>query len=381
MTPSRKSPRYRRALPVDPRLPELAELTDPERAIQVLDRTNPWPLESARVRYLEHDPGRSFLIHLQVTSGLDRHDVVITRGRDIQAGEGGRVGELHVAWYPVDLGLPLLADPARLAELLQLNPACAPMLLAWTPQRRAVLRVGEVVVKLYATPAEATASRDHLATVSSLLPSARLVRAEVAAGAVVQTALEGEPLTRHEALTEASAAALVARRLHAANAAGLREHSPEEMLEVCGPVTRLTMFAQPELADRVQSLVGRLQDSAPAPEELVLSHGDFTWGQLLRTADGQLALLDTDTLCLAPAAFDLASYAANVVSGRDEDLTLALRILDEMVDSYGFAPPDLQWWLSASLLRRLDRALRRLKRSWPQRTQALLAAAEQTAPL
>jgi thiamine kinase-like enzyme len=374
MTTSVQSPGYRRVLPVDPRLPELAALTDPDRGVQVLQRSSPRPLESARVRYLEHDPGHSFLLHLEVTSGLDRQDVVVTRGRDTQ------VGELRVDWFPVDLGLPLLADPARLAALLHVNPACASTLLAWTPQRRAVLRVGGVVVKLYATVAEATASRDHLATVSSLLPSARLVRAEVAAGAVAQTALEGEPLTRDEALTEANAAARVARRLHAAKAAGLKEHTPEAMLEVCGPVTRLTVFAQPELADRVQALVGRLQDSAPAPEELVLSHGDFTWGQLLRTTEGQLAVLDTDNLCLAPAAFDLASYAANVVSGRDEDLALALRILDELVDSYGFVPHDLQWWLSASLLRRLDRALRRLKSSWPQRTQAILAAAEQTAP-
>lgn len=288
--------------------------------------------------------------------------------------------DLRVAWFPVDLGLPLLADPALLARLLHLDPQVAPVLLAWTPQHRAVMRVGDVVVKLYPTAAEAAASRDHLVAVSRLLPSARLVSADVAAGAVAQTALEGQPLTRDEALAESRAAARVARQLHAATAAGLGEHTPEAMLEVCDPVTRLSVFAQPELADRVQALVGRLRDSAPAPGDLVLSHGDFTWGQLLRTADGRLALLDTDTLCLAPAAFDLASYAANLVSGRDEDLALALRVLDEVVDGYGVAPPGLQWWLSASLLRRLDRALRRLKRDWPKRTEALLAAAEQTLP-
>jgi thiamine kinase-like enzyme len=253
--------------------------------------------------------------------------------------------------------------------------------LAWTPQRRAVLRIGSVVVKLYPTVAEATASRDHLETVSRLLPSARLVQAEVSAGAVAQSALDGEPLTRDEALIEARGAGRMARRLHEAEApAGLAVHTPEAMLNVCKPVIRLTVFAQPQLADRVQALLRSLRGSAPASGDLVLSHGDLNWGQLLRTAPGQLALLDTDTLCLAPAAFDVASYAANLVSGREQDLRLSLRVLDEVVAGYGVVPPDLQWWLSALLLRRVDRAIRRLKGTWPQRTEDLLAAAEQTAP-
>jgi thiamine kinase-like enzyme len=379
---SLKLPKSPSALPVDPRLPELSELTDPERAVRVLAPSSPWPLQRARVRYLEHDPGRFFLVHLQVISGPDRHDVVVSRAHDNQVGQGGggAPGKLRVDWFPADLGLPLLADPARLSELLHLERASAPRLLAWTPQRRAVLRIGEVIVKLYPTAAEATASRDHLVRVSQLLPSARIVHAEPAAGAVAQTALQGEPLTRHEALTKAAAAARVARQLHAATAVGLKVHTPEAMLKVCGPVARLVVFAQPELGARVHALLGRLRESSPAPEELVLSHGDFTCEHLVCTAKDQLALIDTDTLCLAPAALDLASYATNLVSGRDEDLTFALRVLEELVDGYGAAPPGLQWWLSASLLRRLDRAIRRLKRAWPQRTEALLSAAEQTVP-
>jgi thiamine kinase-like enzyme len=380
VTSSWKSPR---ALPVDPALPELAELTDPELAVKVLSFRSPWPLESARVRYLEHDPGRSFLIHLHATSGAERHDVVVSRSRDLDS-EGGGTDNLRVAWFPMDHGLPMLADPARLTELLQLDPDCPHLLLAWVPQHRAVLRVGDVVVKLYPTVAQATVSRDHLETVSRLLPSAHLVRAEVAAGAVAQTALNGEPLTRNEALPEARAAARVARTLHAATSAGLtaglREHTPEAMLEMCDPVIRLTAFAQPELAARIHTLVDRLRESAPVAEQLVLSHGDFNWGQLIRTPGGELALLDTDTLCVAPAAFDLASYATNLASGRDQDLTLAMSVIDELVEGYGARPPDLQWWLTATLLRRLDRALRRLKRDWPQRTETLLSAAERTMP-
>lgn len=372
---------------MDPALPELAQLTDlahPERMVALLgaagsNESDPRAVEPVRVRYLMHDPGRFFLIHLQV--GTARHDVVASRTVDVAG--------VRIAWFPTDLALPLLADPARLARLLQLDTTGPAELLAWTPQHRAVLRVGDVVVKLFPTPAEAAVSRDRLVTVSRLLPSARLVRAAVAAGAVAQTALAGAPLTRVDALPHARAAAAVARTLHESGvvesgvvegASSLGEHRPDTMLAACAPVTRLVSFALPELAGRVGTLESGLRDSAPKANKLLLSHGDFTWGQLLRRTDGELALLDTDTLCHAPAAFDLASYAANLVSGRDADLPLTLRVLDEVVAGYGCLPADLPWWLSASLLRRLDRAVRRLKRDWPQRTEALLVAAEQTAP-
>lgn len=376
-------------------LPELAELTDPDGGSGALERAAGRPLGSARVRYLEHNPGRSFLVHLRVPGAPTAGDVVaggdVADGGDVVASRtlhGPRSGAgLQLAWFPADLALPLLADPARLAELLGLDPADEPELLAWTPQHRAVLRAKDVVVKLYATPAEAVAARDHLVTVSTLVPSARLVRADVEAGAVVQTRLAGPPLLRRDALGSARDAARLGRLLHAGPrvATGLGHHRPEHhtaasMLRLCEPVTRLVSFTQPELAERIDAVTARLRETAAPSDaaEAVLSHGDFTWGQLLRAGDGQLALLDTDTLCLAPAAFDLASYAANLVSGRPDDLALALRVLDELVRGYDGRPPGLEWWLAAVLLRRLDRPVRRLKRDWPSRAEALLEAAERT---
>lgn len=208
-----------------------------------------------------------------------------------------------------------------------------------------MLRAGDVVVKLYATPAEAVAARDHLVTPGSARDAAHLGRL-----------LHSGPRV----------------------AARLQHHTAASMLQLCKPVTRLVAFTQPELAERIDAVTARLRETAApsAAAEAVLSHGDFTWGQLLRAGDGQLALLDTDTLCLAPVAFDLASYAANLVSGRPDDLGLALRVLDELARGYGGRPAGLQWWLAAVLLRRLDRPVRRLKRDWPRRAEALLEAAE-----
>jgi aminoglycoside phosphotransferase (APT) family kinase protein len=110
----------------------------------------------------------------------------------------------------------------------------------------------------------------------------------------------------------------------------------------------------------------------------VPSHGDFNLGQLLAGPDGP-AVVDVDTLCRAPAALDLASYAANLVSGRDGDLAAARAALDRVVAGYGAAPPGLSWYLAASVLRRLDRGLRRGKKDWPRRTELALQAVEELA--
>jgi aminoglycoside phosphotransferase (APT) family kinase protein len=112
----------------------------------------------------------------------------------------------------------------------------------------------------------------------------------------------------------------------------------------------------------------------------VVSHGDFNIGQLLRVRDGRLALLDLDTLCLAPRAFDLASYGANLLSGRARDLDEAKAVTAGLVHEYGASVEALPWYLAAMTLRRIDRPLRRRKREWFERTDELLRAAEQLAP-
>jgi len=132
----------------------------------------------------------------------------------------------------------------------------------------------------------------------------------------------------------------------------------------------------PDQADRAGRLLDRLARTAPVGLPMVLSHGDFSVDQLLLTEIGDLVVADVDNCCAAPAALDIARFAANLVSGRDGDLEHARSVLDAMVASYG-TPPGLEWHFAAALLRRCDRPFRRLKKRWPEKVVAILDAAEE----
>jgi aminoglycoside phosphotransferase (APT) family kinase protein len=132
----------------------------------------------------------------------------------------------------------------------------------------------------------------------------------------------------------------------------------------------------PPLARRVRGLLARLEEHAPAVHALVPSHGDFNISQLL-DVEGALAVVDFDEACLAPPALDVASYAANLVSGRPGDLEAADAALAALLDGYAARPDGLSWYLAASLLRRAPSPFRLHKRRWSQRIAATVAAAEE----
>jgi hypothetical protein len=129
-------------------------------------------------------------------------------------------------------------------------------------------------------------------------------------------------------------------------------------------------------------MLGRLEETQPVDDDLVASHGDFNVGQLLLDDHGRLVLVDTDTLCAASAAYDPASYAANLIAGRPGDLDDARRVLRRFGGQIGQADDGaLDWYLAAMVVRRLDRGLRRYKRDWPDRTERLVGAAGQLVDL
>jgi aminoglycoside phosphotransferase (APT) family kinase protein len=356
-SPSTGSPE---PLPADAALPVVARLLDRGYLDELLGAP-------ARPRYLEYHPGRRVLL-LAETTGDGGHAAVGATAGDPQP---------RIHRYPHDPALPLLARPADLAELLGLPPA-APRLLAWMPHRRATLRLGEAVVKLYADRGEAAAAVAALRAAAPVLPTARPGPAAVAEGVVAQGVVPGVALRRADALGAAAQAAVLIRGLHRASLPGLPVTGPGELLAQCGPVVELVRRARPALAGPLDAALAALHATAPAGLDAVPTHGDFTMGQLLRDG-GDLAVVDVDTLAAAPPALDLAAYAANLVSGRPGDVEDARAALAELVRGYGGRPPGLDWYLAASVLRRLDRALRRTKRDWPQRTGALLAAVEELA--
>jgi aminoglycoside phosphotransferase (APT) family kinase protein len=67
----------------------------------------------------------------------------------------------------------------------------------------------------------------------------------------------------------------------------------------------------PEEAELIMSRVPAPPSAADAPEDVVLSHGDFTPSQVLQHGPGS-AVVDLDTLCWADPALDLGRFLAHL---------------------------------------------------------------------
>jgi len=289
-----------------------------------------------------------------------------------------------VQWYPLDLAMPVLARP--LAELLRLVARAgidtgtadgAPRTLLYRPGQRAVLRSGDLVLKAYGEEAAFRAGVAGL-TIAGGLGFAAGPRLHGALGDLrltVQAAIDGEPVSRFRARTVAPVAGEMLRVLHGARIADLATAGPVRMLESAARAAALGAAVAPGLARRMGDLLARLEEHAPRGGELVPSHGDFNISQLL-DVEGAMAVLDFDEACLAPRALDIASYAANLVSGRPGDLHRAEEALEALLDGYGARPEGMRWYLAASLLRRAPSPFRLHKKRWPARMESILAAAE-----
>jgi Ser/Thr protein kinase RdoA (MazF antagonist) len=173
----------------------------------------------------------------------------------------------------------------------------------------------------------------------------------------------------------APVAGAMLRVLHGAEVGGLAVARADRMLASAAQAARLTAAIAPGLGRRTFDLLARLEEHAPEIDDLVPSHGDFNISQFL-DVDGAMAVLDFDEACLAPRALDVASYAANLVSGRRGDLALADAALAPLLEGYGPAPEGLRWYLAASLLRRAPSPFRLHKKRWTARTESIVAAAE-----
>jgi hypothetical protein len=92
-------------------------------------------------------------------------------------------------------------------------------------------------------------------------------------------------------------------------------------------------------------------------------------------ANGEIAVVDFDGMCLAPAALDVSSYVASLVEGPD-DLPRAADALDVLVGAYGARPGGVHWYLAAHLLGRARRPFTRLRPGWPDEVEERVAAAE-----
>ena len=208
-----------------------------------------------------------------------------------------------------------------------------------------------------------------------------------------QQALPRRPAAAAAAVA-GEAGAMVAA-LQAADLAPALTSPPERLLEAAARKAAVLEAVLPDLAGRLDAVVGRLREAMPAGLALVPAHGDFHVDQLLVAGDGPsfvaadgdprfvaavgpsgIAVVDFDQMCVAPAALDLATYAADVVRGRPSDLERVHAVLEPLLEGYGGRPEALDWHLAAAVLGRAAHPFQRQVPRWRERAEATVAVAE-----
>ncbi len=408
----RSARRLRAPVPRDGALPGLAALLDTGAMAPRLAGAlgGEAELTDVRLRYLRYKPATNIVVHYDV--GLDdgrRHDAIaMTAARGYLARRAAKpenqalaslvhervparsslsydedIGAL-VQWFPLDLALPALAEPGAVirSELEAAGASVDPewpgaTVLAYKPRRRAVLRLGGDVVKFYAKDDEYAAAAHglqasaRLTNVLAPAPGGRLDSRRV----TTQRFLPGRQPQPEEA---AEGAGRLLAELHASTPGPLPLAQPGVQLKAAAATAGLISALSDPLGRRAETLLGRLARELPVGLPLVTAHGDFNSRQLLVSHEG-LALVDFDALCHAPAALDLATYAAYVVLGDERALERVEGVLDALLTGYGSRPPALEWYLATCILRRSARPFRYFEPDWPQRVAGMLAAAEEAA--
>jgi hypothetical protein len=395
--------------PADAAVPGLAGLLDRDVMAGVLARSlrAGERLDAVRVTTVDLRPGSGCTVTYAVDLAGERRIAVATAGQGRSAEAARTPARLAIArahgavpavarpltydaglaaivqWYPLDLALPVLAKPPvelrRIVARAGIEPGRADdasRTLLYRPGERAVLRLGGVVLKAYARRGDFRAGVDGL-RVAAGLPLSGGVRMRAALPEhrlTVQPAIEGRPVPRPRAAEVAPVAGAMLRVLHDAAIPGLQAAPPSALLREAARSAALVGAIAPELAGRAWDLLARLEEHRPDGGPLVPSHGDFNVSQFL-DVEGALVVLDFDEACLAPAALDAASYAANLIGGRPGDLAGARAALDALLGGYGARPEHVEWYLATLLLRRARNPFRLHKRRWPARIAQMLADA------
>jgi hypothetical protein len=397
-------------VPDDPALDQMEVLLDARAMAPALARSlgRPTGPLDVRVRYLRYKPGTNLVVHYDATVDGRRHGVVamiaakaflrrragkpenvaladMVNGRSPASTPLAYDRELDalIQWLPLDLSLPGLAEPPeRLAE--RLGRSCVmdltgfeeePVFLAYKPRRRAVLRFGDHVAKVYANEADFLHAARGLSGSSECSSFPRPMReAEVPElRLTVQSVLEGRrPVSAAEAAGRAGA---LLARIHTSGAPGVPVVGPSHELAAAAASGGLLGVLDPRLVSRVRRLLRALDEQMPDRLSQVTSHGDFNASQLIEGEPG-LGVVDFDAMCLAPAARDPANYAAHLLTGRESGPAPALAALDTLVEGYGSWPPSTRWYLSSAILRRAPEPFRHLAPDWPRRIERMLSSAE-----
>jgi Phosphotransferase enzyme family len=398
--------RHRPPAPHDPALPHLPRLLDAEQMAPILRRSLGRPAEVNHVRPLSsnYQPGYELRVSYEAEVNDVREEAVVMIAADgrvrrmarddrclaVARAVDGRSPALLplvydeeldalIQWLPLDLWLPGLTEPPerlcrrlRAAGLPLARDTGPPRRLSYQPKRRAVLQLGDYALKAYARKSRYRSSEARLRSLPADFPvlTPPLEAAFADLRLIVQPFLPGRAPA--SAASAARAAGAVLRALHGTRLDGLEVSTPTSRLQTIARYSGVVETLRP---DATRALLRKLEDEAPAGVEVVPSHGDFHVRQFVEHK-GELAVLDLDRMCAAPAALDLATYAADTVAGSERDLDVALSVLVELVEAYGARPAHLHWYLAAELLRRSPHPFRCLEPDWPERIERVLEAAE-----
>lgn len=227
-------------------------------------------------------------------------------------------------------------------------------LLRYNPLRRLVLRHGDHVVRVTASP-----HRDLAHTVGPAL-GARGVpvlvpepeeRAGLHGGRRVSVWrwVEGHDLAAHGSRDELRAAGAALAALHRVPAGVLpglpRRGWAEQRTAAEQAVEQLAVLA-PGLASDALAALAALPPQVAASAPVVL-HGDFSLDQCFAADTGQLVLGDLDRVCVGPPEVDLAGVEALA--------SLTGRGVGALLEGYGTdRRPDRSWVAAAVLARALE---------------------------
>jgi ATP-binding cassette, subfamily B, bacterial len=398
------------AAPSDPALPQMDRLLDPGAVAAALQRSLGGEAELADVEVgrVVYAPGERLAVHYTCRVDRDRHDVVVTRvaNTDLAAvtrkpryEEMARLAarrsparaplrydpalDALVTWLPLDPRLPALLEPPRLlvgrlaaAGVPVPEGAGEPRRIGYKPRARAVLRLDGHVLKAYGRTSQFEAARAGLVAAASEadVRTAAFEAAFPELRLTVQTAVDG--VTPGTAADVAGAAGALVRRLQRSPVGGLAAAGCERELAAAARKAAVVRAVLPHLGERLDALLARLSQALPPARRPVAAHGDFHVDQLLER-HGELLAIDFDQMCLGPPALDLATYAADVVRGREGDAEAIEAVIEPLLDGYGARPEHFDWHLAAAILGRAAHPFQRQVPGWPERVEATVAAAEE----
>ena len=390
----------------DPALPGLRQLLDPHEMAPLLGATLAGTqAPDVRITSVRYKPGDNIVVQYSVTTGggwstavayakggsrleakpdrgRNRRLVERVRGRTPSPEPLGYLPEVSavVQWLPLDVRLPLLSEPgSRLARRLAKRGLPSggddePELLRYWPRRRAVLRFGPHVIKVYRDAADFDVALRGLRASGGLgrVRSAPFEASLPTKLATIQGLVPGHSPSMWPRSSEAAGGILA--ELHTDAVLPLPATTADEILNKSAVRATFVADLLPEMRAELDSLMSQLRVTAPSGLPRVTCHGNFHAGQLLAGPEG-MTLIDVDRLCLAPAAYDLASFAAHVAFGRPDDLELVHATLDSLLAGYGRRPPGVEWFLANCLLRRSPVPFRHQDEHWPEAVASLVGSA------